>query len=86
MLSLISLSEEKTENLIFPARTYRCVDILVLDGKIARIIHTADTTRRIGDDAEPLLAVLAPSTDQTVLLPRLHDISPSRIFTHSCKK
>lgn len=75
-LSLIVTPEGQQTNLTFPARLFRFVDISVLDGKIARIIRAADTARRIGDDTEPLLAVLTPGTNQTVLFLRPHDRIP----------
>lgn len=75
-LSLIVSPEGQKTNLIFPARLFRFDDLPVLDGKIARIIRAADTTQRIGDDTEPLLAVLTPSTNQTVLFLRPHDRIP----------
>jgi len=49
------------------------VDILILDGKVAGIVVTMDATRRIGRDAEPLLAVHSPSTDGTELLLTPHN-------------
>lgn len=74
-LSLIVSPEGQQTSLTFPARLFRFGDVSVLDGKIARIIGAADTTRRIGDDTEPLLTVLTPSANQTVLLLRPHDLS-----------
>jgi hypothetical protein len=72
---IVSLVGQQTI-LIFPARHFRFGDVFVLDGKIARIIGAVDTTRRIGDDTEPLLTVLTPSANQTVLFIRSHDQIP----------
>ena len=56
-----------------PARPFRRVDILLLDGKVARIIEAADTARCVGHDAVPLLAILSPCADRAVPLLRPHD-------------
>jgi hypothetical protein len=59
----------------FPACLFRRFDIPVFDGKIPCILRAADTTRRVGDDAEPLLAVLTPSANRAVLLFPPHERS-----------
>ena len=61
-----------------PARPFRRVNILLLDGKVARIIGAADASRCVGHDTVPLLAVLAPCADRAVFLLRHHATEPPK--------
>lgn len=64
----------------FVARLFRGVDVPVLDGEVARVIRATDTARRVGDDAEPLLAILTPSADGAVFPLCSHDPIPRRTY------
>lgn len=75
-LSLIFRPEGRQITLTSQTCLFRRVYIPVLDGKISRKIRTADTTRRIGNNTEPLLAVLTPRADHTVFFFRLHALFP----------
>lgn len=64
--------------LLLPARGLRRIDVLLFDGKVARIIGAADATRRIGHNAVPLLAILAPGADRAIFLLRSHVPKPPK--------
>lgn len=64
--------------LLLPARHFRRIDILVLDGKISRIIGAANAARCVGDNAVPLLTIHAPGADRTVFFLRSHEPCPPK--------